>query len=82
MLLALTIQRHDSLLIAGATLYLIGLVSMLANSALYNTVGLGARHKFFRSIDQIAILLMIAGTYSPFTLAQGTNWGIGFFIFI
>ena len=30
----------------------------------------------------MAILLMIAGTYSPFTLAQSTSWGIGFFVFV
>ena len=55
---------------------------MLASSALYNTIGLGPRREFFRIIDQMAILLMIAGTYSPFTLAQGTRWGLGFFIFV
>ena len=41
MLLALTNQCHDLLLITGVTLYLVDLVAMLANSALYNTVGLG-----------------------------------------
>jgi len=81
-LLALTIQRDDLPLITGVALYLAGLVTMLASSALYNTVGLGPRRDFFRTLDQMAILLMIAGTYSPFTLAQGTDWGLGFFVFV
>ena len=46
-LLALTIQRHDLSLIAGVALYLAGLVAMLASSALYSTVGLGARRDSF-----------------------------------
>ena len=81
-LLALTIQRHDPFLITGVALYLAGLVAMLASSALYSTVGLGPRRDFFRALDQTAILVMIAGTYSPFTLAQGTDWGLGFFVFV
>lgn len=82
LMLLLTIQRHDSPLVVGVALYLVGLVVMLASSALYGTVGLGPRRKLFRDVDQMAILLMIAGTYSPFTLAQGTSWGLGFFIFV
>jgi hemolysin III len=58
--------------------YATGLMAMLSCSALYNLTRAGARKALFRRLDHAAIFLMIAGTYTPFTLvAIGGAWGVG-----
>ncbi len=52
----------------GLGLYGLGLVSMLGCSALYNFTVPGPRKGLFRRMDHAAIFIMIAGTYSPFSL--------------
>jgi hemolysin III len=59
-------------------LYAVGLMAMLTCSALYNLSPPSARKSLFRRLDHAAIFLMIAGTYTPFTLVViGGAWGIG-----
>jgi hemolysin III len=59
-------------------LYATGLMAMLGCSALYNLTAPGPRKALFRRLDHAAIFLMIAGTYTPFTLvAIDGVWGIG-----
>ena len=58
-------------------LYGIGLMTMLACSALYNLTEDGPRKRLYRRLDHAAIFLMIAGTYTPFALvALGGAWGV------
>ncbi len=47
--------------------YVIGLLAMLASSALYNWGRFGPRREALHRLDQSAIFLMIAGSYTPFT---------------
>lgn len=50
--------------IFGATLILV-----YTTSTLYHSVPIPAARKILRTLDHIAIFLLIAGTYTPFTLA-------------
>ncbi|HBB68120.1 MAG TPA: hemolysin III, partial [Elusimicrobia bacterium] len=62
--------RVVSFSVYGATLFLLYLAS-----AFYHTSG-GAAKKIFRVIDHQSIYLLIAGTYTPFTLVTLRGaWG-------
>lgn len=52
----------------GFAIYGGALMTMLACSALYNLSGDDRRRRFYRRLDHAGIFLMIAGTYTPFTL--------------
>ncbi|MBX9701232.1 MAG: hemolysin III family protein, partial [Acetobacteraceae bacterium] len=60
--------------------YAVGLIGMLACSALYNAAPPGPRRALLRRLDHAAIFAMIAGTYTPVTLlAIGGAWGAALF---
>ena len=63
--------------LVATILYVIGLIAMLVCSAVYNLSFASPRRELLRRMDHAAIFLMIAGTYSPFTLGRldGT-WSI------
>jgi hemolysin III len=62
--------------IAVAGIYSIGLLAMLGCSAAYNCARESRYAPLLRGLDQSAIFLMIAGTYTPFTLLRlGGVWG-------
>ena len=54
----------------ATTLYVAGLVAMLVCSAAYNLSFDSPRRELLRRLDHAAIFVMIAGTYSPFTLGR------------
>lgn len=54
--------------VVSVLLYAIGLIAMLSLSALYNLVPPGRAKAVLRRFDHAAIFVMIAGTYTPFTL--------------
>lgn len=57
-------------------LYGFGLLAMLACSALYNLTTHRKLKAMFRRFDHAAIFVMIAGTYTPFSLMViGGGWG-------
>jgi len=59
----------------GATLIL-----LYTASTLYHSIPGGVAKRVFRTLDHIAIFLLIAGTYTPFTLlALPGAWGWGLF---
>lgn len=57
--------------------YGLGLVGMLTASAAYNLVRPGRAKALLRRIDHAMIFVMIAGTYTPFTLAGGQGVALG-----
>ena len=61
--------KMDDVGIAPVVIYIIGLVTMLALSALYNMWPISPTKWVLRRFDHFAIYLLIAGTYTPF-LAQ------------
>ena len=67
--------------ILGRSLYVAGLVGMLAFSALYNMSRKPHRKEILRRCDRAAIFLMIAGTCSPFALSN-TAGGRGVVVFL
>ena len=52
---------------AGA-IYAMCLMAMLAASAVYNLTRPSRYRRILRRIDEAAIFLMIAGSYTPFTV--------------
>jgi len=56
--------------VVAVAIYSGGLLAMLVCSAAYNLGGRGRHRSWLRNLDQAAIFLMIAGTYTPFTMLQ------------
>lgn len=68
----------DAGAVIAALIYGASLLAMLVCSAIYNMVPLPAWKDLLRRIDQSAIYLKIAGTYTPFAVLTGTH--AGFFL--
>jgi hemolysin III len=62
--------------ITGASIFGAAMILLYLASTLYHSLPAGKSKRFFRIIDHCAIFLLIAGTYTPFTLAvlEGA-WG-------
>lgn len=76
--LMLTAAGGSALVLCGALLYAIGLISMLSFSAAYNLWPPSPTKEMLRRLDHAAIFIMIAGTITPFALIRvGGAWGIG-----
>ena len=56
--------------VVAVAIYSGGLLAMLVCSAAYNLGSRGRHRSWLRNLDQAAIFLMIAGTYTPFTVLQ------------
>lgn len=64
---AVAMAKHPAIL-ASAAAYGFGLVAMLVASAAYHLQRLSGRRELLRRLDHAAIFVMIAGTYTPFTV--------------
>jgi hemolysin III len=63
--------------------YALCLVIMLTVSAIYNQAHPGAARPLLRRMDEAAIFLMIAGSYTPFTTQRFEGaWSIGFTVLV
>ena len=62
--------RGSPLELAALATYAGGLLAMLGCSAAYQIMRSSRRRELLRCFDQSAIFLMIAGTYTPFTLLR------------
>lgn len=61
-------------------IYGLTLMLLYAASTLYHAVKRPRLKKFFRTVDHCAIYLLIAGTYTPFTLlVLEESWGMALF---
>ncbi|MBL8551761.1 MAG: hemolysin III family protein [Hyphomonadaceae bacterium] len=67
-LMALALQRGGVPLATGAAIYALCLMAMLAASAVYNLTRPSRARRLLRRLDEGAIFLMIAGSYTPFTI--------------
>ena len=75
-LLALAVTAGKVSQVVGVSIYAAGVVAMLAFSTAYNF----AHHNYrplLRRLDHAGIFLMIAGSYTPFTLGLPGAWGWG-----
>lgn len=63
----------------ATSIYAICLIAMLAASTVYNQARPGRARPVLRRLDEAAIFLMIAGSYTPFTTQRFEGWwSIGF----
>jgi hemolysin III len=70
------VQRGDSGFIVGASLFAPTMVLLYLASTIYHALPMGKAKRVLRVMDHSAIFLLIAGTYTPFTLGvlRG-EWG-------
>ncbi|MBC7457455.1 MAG: hemolysin III family protein, partial [Bdellovibrionaceae bacterium] len=75
LLISVAIEKGDIWKIVGFSIYGAMLILLYSVSTIYHSTK-GPLKNFFRQLDYISIYLMIAGTYTPFTLItlRGT-WG-------
>jgi hemolysin III len=75
-LLAVAVAADQISQLVGVSIYAAGVVAMLAFSTAYNFAH--HRHRpMLRRLDHAGIFLMIAGSYTPFTLNLPGAWGWG-----
>lgn len=89
LLIILAARRGDVWGIVGASVFGATLVALYASSTVYHSLSPGRAKLVWRRIDHAAIYLLIAGTYTPFTLGAlrgpwgwslfGVVWGIALF---
>ena len=88
-LVVLAVLRGDGWQIAGCTTFGITLVLLYAASTMYHSLRAPHLKRVFKILDHTAIYLLIAGTYTPFTLVNlrgfwgwtlfGLVWGLSVF---
>ena len=67
-MIVLAVQRGTAWHIVGCSVYGASLVSVYAASTIYHSVTSSHWKAVFRTVDHACIFLMIAGSYTPFTL--------------
>jgi hemolysin III len=78
-LIATAVHTGDPWKIASFAVYGSTLISLYVFSTLYHSVRGGAK-RVFRKLDHTSIYLLIAGTYTPFSLVSLRGpWGYGLF---
>ncbi|HEY5610825.1 MAG TPA: hemolysin III family protein [Thermoanaerobaculia bacterium] len=84
-LIVVSVMQRDPIKIVSFAIYGTMLILVYVASTLYHTLQ-GTPKAVFRKLDHLSIYLLIAGTYTPFTLAAlrddvgwilfGTVWGL------
>jgi hemolysin III len=67
-LLYFAIQDGGPVEIAGASIFAFAMVLMYSTSTLYHSLPRNKAKRVFQVLDHAAIFLLIAGTYTPFTI--------------
>lgn len=82
-LLSIAIAKEDAIKIIGFGIYGAMMIFLYLTSTIYHSLKLGKWKDFFRQMDYISIYLMIAGSYTPFTLITLPGaWGWTLFAII
>lgn len=75
-LMVMTARTGTTANIVGAGIFSLCMVLTYLNSSLYHAMPQGRLKQSFRHLDHASIFLLIAGTYTPFTLGVlGGAWG-------
>lgn len=75
-LLVIAVQWFgETRILLAAGIYGLTLIGMFVCSAMYNVAQLPAWRDTFRRVDQSAIYMKIAGSYTPFAVLTGTHMG-------
>ena len=82
------VQHGGAVGVVGASIFSFSLIMLYIVSTLYHSLARNKAKRVFRVLDHIVIFLMIAGTYTPFTLSVlkgsmgwtlfGLIWGLAF----
>lgn len=82
------VQHGSAAGVVGASVFSFSLVMLYIVSTLYHSLARNKAKRVFQVLDHIVIFLMIAGTYTPFTLSVlkgslgwtlfGIVWGLAF----
>ena len=76
LLIYAAVRRGDAAFIVGASIFATTIVLMYLASTLYHALPESRAKRVFRVLDHGSIYLLIAGTYSPFTLGMlPPGWG-------
>lgn len=67
-LVAVTLMNRGVPLATAGAIYALCMMAMLAASAVYNLTRPSRYRRILRRLDEAAIFLMIAGSYTPFTI--------------
>jgi hemolysin III len=73
-------RRGDALLTTGCIAYALSLISVFAMSTLSHVVELPRLRQLFRTLDQAAIYLLIAGTCTPYFIRYLLPFGWGWLL--
>lgn len=79
-LIAQAVKRNDAGIVVAMALFSASMITLYLASTLYHALPVGKAKRVFRVIEHSAIYLLIAGTYTPFTLGilRGA-WGWSLF---
>jgi hemolysin III len=70
------VQRGGAADVVGSAVFGAAMALLYLTSTLYHSAPIGETKKWLRRLDHSAIFLLIAGTYTPFTLGVlGGAWG-------
>ncbi len=76
LLIVASIRQDNGAAIVGASVFGATMLVLYLSSTIYHALPESRAKQAFRSIDHAAIFLLIAGTYTPFTLGVlGGAWG-------
>ena len=83
-ILVVTSARHGTALnVAASSVFAVTMLLVYAASALYHAIPHEGPKRFFRKLDQGAIFLFIAGSYTPFALGPLEGpWGWALFVLV
>lgn len=74
------VRHGDAAFVVGASIFCATMILLYGTSMLYHAMPHGRMKRVFRVVDHSAIYLLIAGTYTPFTLgALRGGWGWSLF---
>lgn len=83
LLVLLAAQKGDALAVIGVLVFGLSLVGVYAASTMYHRVPEGPSKDLWLRLDCAAVYLLIAGTYTPFTLgALRGPWGLSLLIIV
>ena len=83
LMLMMSLQHGDNWHLISSLVYGSSLILLYSSSTLYHAVSAAAIKRRLRQLDHAAIFILIAGTYTPFTLINlRDNWGLPLFSLI
>ena len=62
------VQNGNTLIVAGVTVFIVSAILLYLSSTLMHSLRDGNAKDVFQIFDHVAIFILIAGTYTPFTV--------------